>query len=280
MQPNADAPNRVQVWGAFSTIRPGDRMEYTTPVRGYMDFIAPRGKEELCRKEWNDLKKAAGTTDCVALGRDQAPGRVRRPKLPAASSGPVDAERVKQWMADLDSDQFAVREKATQQLAALGDAVAPALRKAQGGKQSVEARKRIDGLLAKLDEAPETYPLGMGLWRIQTDNQQYEPIRALLGLPAQVLPADGGQAGAGQVTLTAGNILDKQHKNSRYVFELQHGAGEKETSAAIKAGDKQTQWSPRMEVKSGEKYTWRVWAVDGNWKGPVASADFRGKAAR
>ncbi len=280
MQPSDDAPKRVQVWGVFTTIRQGDRLEYGAPVRGYLDFVAVRGKEDLCRNEWNDLKKAAGTTDCVAMGRYETPGRIRRPKLPAASSGAADAERVKQWIADLDSDQFAIRERATRQLEALGEAVAPALRKALDGKLSVEARKRIDTLLAKLDEAPDTYPLGMGLWRIKTDNQRFEPIRALLDLPAQVSPADGSLAAAGQVTLKAANIRDKQHKDAHYVFELQNGAGEKETSAAIAVSAKQPQWSPRMEVKPGEKYTWRVWAVEANWKGPMATADFRGKAAR
>src|SRR5881628_1747719 len=74
MQPNDDAPQRVQVWGVFSTVQVGDRLDYAAPVRGYMYFAAPRGKEDVCRKEWADLKKAAGTTECVAMGRFEAPG--------------------------------------------------------------------------------------------------------------------------------------------------------------------------------------------------------------
>src|SRR5436309_7536857 len=280
MQPNENAPERVQVWGVFSTVKLDQRMEYFAPVRGYMYFVAPKGKEEVCRKEWADLKKAAGTTECVAMGRYEAPGRVRRPAIHAEPSGPVDPRRVRQLIGELDSDQFAVREKATQDLEKLGEAVAPALRKALANKPSAEVRKRVERLLGQFDEKPDVYPVAMGLWRIKTENVNYPPIRALLALPAQSSPADGSLIESGKITLTAKSVRDMQHKEAKYLFELQNGAGEKETSPPIAAGDKQAQWSPRMEVKPGEKYTWRVWAVDGNWKGPIAAADFKGKAAR
>jgi hypothetical protein len=57
-----------------------------------------------------------------------------------------------------------------------------------------------------------------------------------------------------------------------------NAAGEKETSQPIAAGDKETKWAPRMQVKAGEKYTWYVRAVDGEWKGPPATSMFQGKA--
>jgi hypothetical protein len=56
-------------------------------------------------------------------------------------------------IADLDSRHFTVREKATQQLEKLGDAAAPALRRALAGKPSAEARRRLEALLASLDQS-------------------------------------------------------------------------------------------------------------------------------
>jgi hypothetical protein len=62
------------------------------------------------------------------------------------------------------------------------------------------------------------------------------------------------------------------------VFELESASGDKETSDPIAAGEKETRWTPRMRVKAGEKYTWRVGIVEGRWKGPLATSTFQGKA--
>jgi hypothetical protein len=53
-------------------------------------------------------------------------------------------------LAELDSDDFEVREKSTAELAKLGEAVESALRKALEGKPSPEARRRVESLLHKL----------------------------------------------------------------------------------------------------------------------------------
>ncbi len=57
-------------------------------------------------------------------------------------------DRVAQLIRDLDSDEFAVRERATEELAGLGDLVKPPLRKLLAGKPSPEARRRIEPLMA------------------------------------------------------------------------------------------------------------------------------------
>jgi hypothetical protein len=64
---------------------------------------------------------------------------------------PADAEQVKRWIAELDSDQFTVRDKAARELEALDNAVGPALRKALAASPSVEQRQRIERLLGRLD---------------------------------------------------------------------------------------------------------------------------------
>src|SRR5262245_9751088 len=60
-EPTDKAPQRIQVWGAFSVSegKPGDF--YSPPQRGYLYFTLPSGKEELARREWADLKSVAGT---------------------------------------------------------------------------------------------------------------------------------------------------------------------------------------------------------------------------
>ncbi len=62
--------------------------------------------------------------------------------------------RVQQRIADLDSNQFAVRAAAAKELAVLGEVAEPALRQALDGKPSVELRKRVEALLAGMRTAP------------------------------------------------------------------------------------------------------------------------------
>ncbi|MHB1424185.1 MAG: sigma-70 family RNA polymerase sigma factor [Gemmataceae bacterium] len=58
-----------------------------------------------------------------------------------------DAKIVSRLIAELDSDEFVVRQKATDELSKLGDAIAPALRDALQGKPSLEVRRRMQQLL-------------------------------------------------------------------------------------------------------------------------------------
>jgi len=64
---------------------------------------------------------------------------------------PVNAEPVKRWLAELDDEQFAVREKAMEELAQLGKFVEGPIRKALEDSPSVEARRRLIRLLDKLE---------------------------------------------------------------------------------------------------------------------------------
>ena len=85
----------------------------------------------------------------------------------------------------------------------------------------------------------------------------------------------------GKVVIRAHGIADKDRKDVRYVFEITNAAGDKETSEPVEAGERANvaSWTPKMAVKAGEEYTWRVWAVAGDWKGPAITATFKGKSA-
>jgi RNA polymerase sigma factor (sigma-70 family) len=61
----------------------------------------------------------------------------------------VDVKRVAQLIADLDAEDFAVRERATQELETLGEAAADACRKALEAASSAESRRRLERLVSK-----------------------------------------------------------------------------------------------------------------------------------
>jgi hypothetical protein len=69
LEPNATAPERIQIWGAFALARTNDPNTYDPAQRGYLYFSCKSGKEEVCRKEWADLKAIAGTGQIVGFGR-------------------------------------------------------------------------------------------------------------------------------------------------------------------------------------------------------------------
>ena len=66
---------------------------------------------------------------------------------------PPKAGHVQQLIADLDSDDFATREKASQALAKLGSAATAALRRTLADNPSAEVRRRVQELLKQLPPA-------------------------------------------------------------------------------------------------------------------------------
>ena len=68
LEPNADAPERIQIFGVFALAERGDPNNYQPPQRGYLYFTAPAGKESVARNEWADLKNLAGKHQVVAFG--------------------------------------------------------------------------------------------------------------------------------------------------------------------------------------------------------------------
>jgi WD40 repeat protein len=68
----------------------------------------------------------------------------------ALASNPAAEERVKKLLVDLNADSFEVREKATQELALLGPQAQPFLEKMLEQPPSAEVRRRVEQLLAQL----------------------------------------------------------------------------------------------------------------------------------
>jgi hypothetical protein len=55
-EPGPNDPERIQIWGAFAMASKENRNSYEPARRGYLYYSLKPGKEEVCRKEWADLK--------------------------------------------------------------------------------------------------------------------------------------------------------------------------------------------------------------------------------
>ena len=111
LEPDTTAPERIQIWGAFALAGMEDRSSYGSAQRGYLYFSCKPGKEEICRKEWADLKTIAGTDQIVGFGsRQQTSPRVRKAEDKAAGPDeyPINFGLVK--VSDRRSDYAPIRE--------------------------------------------------------------------------------------------------------------------------------------------------------------------------
>ena len=87
-EPNEQAAERIQVWGAFALVDggTGKPLGTTPPVRGYFYFKVPtvfggwaKGDVATVRREWNDLKAVAGTGQAIGFGSWGYVGRFEDP---------------------------------------------------------------------------------------------------------------------------------------------------------------------------------------------------------
>jgi RNA polymerase sigma factor (sigma-70 family) len=101
---------------------------------------------------WDDLaadapRAYAAVCQGAAAGNDAVTVLERKLK-PIAG---VDREKFNDWVRQLDSEQFADRERASQALANLGLAAEPLLRQTASRATSVEVRARVNRLLSRLE---------------------------------------------------------------------------------------------------------------------------------
>jgi hypothetical protein len=272
LEPSEGNPQRIQIWGAFALADRADRNAYSQPVRGYLYYTLPGQKNDVALAEWKDLKASAGTGQIIAFASRYSPtGRVR---TGAAPSGTVafHESRVEGLIKQLDEQDQATRDAASAHLRRVGLAAVPQIQAALGKTPSPEVKTRLEKILADLE--PDPYPIGFGLVRVRPD-RSYEPVKALRHFPSNLSPADDGLVEPGKIKLVAGNAIDAAR--SDYKFEIESSDGQHESSGAIQQGEKQTEWTPKMEIKPGVKYTWKVWVETNQGRAPVATASFRGK---
>ncbi|HEY7311574.1 MAG TPA: sigma-70 family RNA polymerase sigma factor [Gemmataceae bacterium] len=106
--------------------------------------------------EWDTVWKDLASNDPSQAYRGMA-ALVRAPKFSMPLLGErlhpqpaVEGERLKQLVADLESDRFAVRDQARKELERLDDSVVAALRAALTRQPSLEVRKQVEGVLDRL----------------------------------------------------------------------------------------------------------------------------------
>jgi RNA polymerase sigma factor (sigma-70 family) len=116
----------------------------------------PAPTEKDLTDSWKDLSspdaQKAFTAIRILVDASQRATELVRAGLKAPA--PMDAAIVRQLLADLGSDTFAVRQRASQELKARGEMVEMPIRQFLAGKPSPEARKRADQLLDAILRAP------------------------------------------------------------------------------------------------------------------------------
>jgi hypothetical protein len=113
-----------------------------------------------------------------------------------------DERKVQRWLADLDSDQFRMRERASAELTRLQEAARQALQGAAARELSAEARRRVERLLTKLDET-------------ETATERLQMLRAV-----EVLERVGSPAARGVLqTLSEGQPEARKTEEARTALQ-------------------------------------------------------------
>lgn len=157
---------------------------------------------------WADLASDDAARACRAIGllstTPQSVAFLKDRLRPAT----IDDRRTARCLANLESDQFTVREQATQELEELADLAEPAMRQVLAQKPSLEFRQRVERLLQKVGKQQ---PTGEALraWRA------LEVLEAL-GTPEarQVLEKLSRGAAAAQLTREAKSSLARLTSHS------------------------------------------------------------------
>src|SRR5262245_13640212 len=112
---------------------------------------APMPIPDALEFQWKGLLETDAEKAYVAMRHMAATPKetiafLRETEKPAVA---VDAEVIEELIRQLSSDRFAVREKAVQELERLDRHAVPALKNALQGSIDLEAKRRIDALLAR-----------------------------------------------------------------------------------------------------------------------------------
>jgi RNA polymerase sigma factor (sigma-70 family) len=149
-----------------------------------------------------DARQAYRAVHGLAAARAPAVAYLKEHMQPVPE---VEPGRVARLLAELDGNEFAVREAAAKELAALGERVEPALRQALKEKPSAEVRRRVEALLAALKGVPPPNTLRAlrAVWVLERVGTP--EARQLLGALAKGAPA-------ARQTAEAKAVLDRLDK--------------------------------------------------------------------
>jgi hypothetical protein len=108
LQPNADQPQRVLIYGVFSTGTNSANV-YSDPQRGYLCFslptqTSPTQNAQLALREWSDLQSVAGTHQVVGFGSAWM-GKVRVRKSSSEAENDPDVYTLNFGVKKLDAGQ-------------------------------------------------------------------------------------------------------------------------------------------------------------------------------
>ncbi|HEY7311970.1 MAG TPA: sigma-70 family RNA polymerase sigma factor [Gemmataceae bacterium] len=131
------ADSTVLIWNLGPVLQ---RVQQALPAVFVEDL--PRLWTDLAGK---DARKAQASLRAMAATPNVVLPFLEQQLKPASAADP---ERLRRMIADLDSEQFAVRKAASEDLRKLDLLAEPALQKALEGKPSLEGRRRIEELLA------------------------------------------------------------------------------------------------------------------------------------
>jgi hypothetical protein len=128
---------------------PPDRENAQVPVKELSSQELDDIWQRLTLTEGEDAKKAYRGMSLLIQHPGQAVAFLKQRLKPAAS---LDPKRFEQWLRELDSDDFATREKASVELVNLGNQVKPSIEKQlAAGPKSAEVRRRLEHILETLN---------------------------------------------------------------------------------------------------------------------------------
>jgi hypothetical protein len=109
-EPNETAPERIQIWGAFALADKENRNSYERAQLGYLYYSLTPDKEEICRKEWADLKSIAGSGQIIGFGFRNQHARLRKAKEKASDPDVYPLANGLQKISDRPNDYGPIRE--------------------------------------------------------------------------------------------------------------------------------------------------------------------------
>jgi hypothetical protein len=138
-------------------------------VRGVLKpEIAKEADEERLWRLLASADSVAPYEAGCALAKRRDPAFISRHPQSIEAPDAATMKKINQYVADLNSDDFATREKAQSELSQLEDLAEAGLRKALADGLSPEARRRVKALLDKLEEAPPSAKTLQGLRSIES----------------------------------------------------------------------------------------------------------------